>query len=244
MFLPIIFIDEKRYSEYHVSQEGIIESVKSTLGNRNFRIFILSDLLYFFGQNFVGLATPYFVTVLLVLDSSWTSRLTMIAFLLTFFFYVPVNMLANRFGKKKLMLIAFLMQASVFGFAATMGLIQALSPVTQALLMAVVLSVPSAVLGILPNAVIGDIADAHGIETGQYKAGMFFGARTLMMKMGLALSNLVFPSFLLLGKSVENPLGVRLAAIGACAVLCFSALAFTRFDEKSVFRVLHRKGEI
>ena len=63
---------------------------------------------------------------------------------------------------------------------------------------------------------------------------MFFGARNFIRKMGVSLANLLFPSFLLLGRSVDNPLGVRLSAIAA-GVFCL--LGF-------VFFVLYREDEI
>ena len=70
-----------------------------------------------------------------------------------------------------------------------------------------VAAIPIAIFTIVPNAIVADIAEAHGIETGDFKAGMFFGVRSFETNVGISIANIVFPSLLLLGKSMENPFG-------------------------------------
>ena len=74
---------------------------------------------------------------------------------------------------------------------------------------------PLATFGILPNAIIGDEVARVEEEEGQQLAGMFFGVSALTMKVGISVANLVFPSLLLLGKSVDNPFGVQCTAFAA-----------------------------
>ena len=62
-----------------------------------------------------------------------------------------------------------------------------------------------------------------------------------MMKMGIALANLLFPSLLLLGKSVANPVGIRISAVCALAFCLVGMLLFLRYDEKRVLGVLAKK---
>jgi hypothetical protein len=79
---------------------------------------------------------------------------------------------------------------------------------------------PLAVFGILPNALIGDLVEVEEKTSGQRLSGMFFGVRALVMKVGVSISNLLFPSLLLLGKSLENPSGVHLTTVLAlCSCL-------------------------
>lgn len=66
---------------------------------------------------------------------------------------------------------------------------------------------------------------------------MFCGARTFMMKMGLSLANLIFPSFLLLGLSTENFWGIRLASSAAFGFRLVGFLAFSRYREDEVIDV-------
>lgn len=243
MLLPVIFIDEKRYAEIHVSEEGVFEAVASTFKNRDFRTFVFSDLPYWVALNFIQMGITYYIITLLGLPESLPSFLMLVMFILSFAFYVPVNLIAKKIGKKPVLVFAFI--AFAFDFLIVFGLGRLPMPaVAQAWLIAVLAAIPLAIFGILPNAIVADIAESHGIETGQYKAGIFFGARTFMMKMGIALANLLFPSLLLLGKSVEHPTGIRITALCALGCCVLGMLLFLRYDEKRVLKVLSAKEEL
>ena len=74
---------------------------------------------------------------------------------------------------------------------------------------AVVTCAPTqAIFGILPNAVVADIAEADGIETGNFKAGIFFGVRSFETNVGISIANILFPSLLTLGMSMAKPTGI------------------------------------
>ena len=64
------------------------------------------------------------------------------------------------------------------------------------------------------------------------QAGMFYGVRNFMMKLGASLANLIFPSLLLLGKSTENPMGVKVSAILAVVFCLVGFFIFTRYKER------------
>ena len=67
MLMPIIFVDEKKYSEPNVSKEGSFEAVKSVFLNKNFRAFTFSDLTYWLSLTFIQIGISYYVTILLKL---------------------------------------------------------------------------------------------------------------------------------------------------------------------------------
>ena len=62
-----------------------------------------------------------------------------------------------------------------------------------------------------------------------------------MMKMGIALANLLFPSLLLLGKSASRPVGIRLTALCALGFCLVGLTLFLRYDERRVLGVLAKK---
>lgn len=237
MLLPVIFIDERRYAETHAVDEGVLEAVKSTFRNRNFAWFVASDLPYWIALNFIQMGMPYFVITLLGLSETLPSFLALVMFVLSFVFYAPTTIAARKFGKKPVLLFAFAVFAVVFALVFLFGWLP-LPPAVQAWTVIALAAIPLAIFGILPNAIVGDIAECHGIETGAYKAGIFFGARTFMMKMGISIANLLFPSLLLLGKSTDNPVGIRSAAIAATGFCLLGLFAFLRYDEKRVLKVL------
>ena len=62
------------------------------------------------------------------------------------------------------------------------------------ILVAVTAGVPMAILGILPQACVADVSELNTLQTGEDRSGMYFAARTFAMKMGQALSMLVYTS--------------------------------------------------
>lgn len=240
MLLPVFFIDERRYAEAHGSDEGVLEAVKSTFRNRNFLWFVLSDLPYWVSLNFIQMGITYYIITLLGLPESLPSFLMLAMFVLSFLFYVPINFIAKKLGKKPVLAFAFAAFALDFAIVFLLGKLP-IPATVQAWLIAAIAALPLAIFGILPNAIVADIAESHGIETGQYKAGIFFGARTFMMKMGIAFANLLFPSLLLLGKSVERPIGIRISALAALGFCVLGLLLFLRYDEKAVLATLAKK---
>lgn len=240
LLLPVIFINENKYVEHHVSDEGVFKSVKQVFRNKNFVRFTFSDLTYFISLNFIQMGISYFIITLLKLDKGLISLLMIILFALSFVFYVPINMIAQKLGKKRILMFAFIMFALDFLIIALLNIIP-LPHIVQAYGIVIIAAVPIAIFGIVPNAIVADIAEADGIETGKYKAGIYFGTRTFMMKLGISLANLLFPSFLLLGKSVDHPTGIRVAAVAACSFCIIGLILFTLYNEKKVVDILKTK---
>lgn len=257
MLLPIVFVDEKKYAEPNVSKGSIFSSLKNAFKNRNFLTFTLSDLAYWVAITIINTVLVYFVTVLLKLPKEFNSTLVMVMFLLSFVFYVPVNVIARKLGKKLLLTVAFGWFIAVFVYASFLGLYP-LPAAAQGFIVVVMAAVPLAIFGIVQNAIVSDIAEADGILSGDFKAGIFFGARTFMSKLGQTVAGLIIPSLLLIGADLSSAgevvvadlssggaltgtIGVRATAIVA-AVFCAIGLAlFLLYDEKGILAALAKK---
>ncbi len=246
MYVPVLFIKERDYAEMHVSKENVREALAATLGNRDFVRFAVADLTYWIALTFVQMGMVYYMTTLLHPkndmreDTALVTPLMTVMFLASFLCYAPVNIAARKLGKKRVMLVGFAMLTLTFCLIAVMGMLP-LPTMFYAYLVAAVAAVPVAIFGILPGVVVADIAEADGNRTGSRKAAMFFGMRTFVMNLGIAAANFLFPSFLLLGKNVENPLGVRLSAVAAVLFCLLGFGLFSRYDEKAVFADLYKK---
>ncbi|MGQ9842619.1 MAG: MFS transporter [Spirochaetota bacterium] len=243
MYLPVIFIDERRYCEPNVSNEGTFEALKSAFKNKNFLFFTISDLAYWVALTFITTGLVYYVTVLLELDKAIYSQYMIILFALSFIFYVPANLIAQKIGKKKLLIFAFVLYSLVYVVASMLGWFP-IDKNVQGLIVVFMTSLPLAIFGILPNAIIADIAEADGIQTGNFKAGIFFGARTFMSKMGQMIAALLFPSLILLGKTPGNDIGVRLTCVVAFFFCVGGLILFLKYDEKKVLEILATKETV
>lgn len=235
MLLPALFLPEKRYARHQVSDAPLKESIGVVLGNKNFKRFLASDLMYWLALNFIQIGMAYYATLLFGLDKSYVFNFSVTSFVTSFLFYGPINWLARRYGKKPLMMTGFALFAFLF---AGVALAQDL-PVSKIFLLyaiAVGSAFPLAVFGILPNALIGDVVDYEERTTGRPLAGMYYGIRAFVMKVAVSVGNLVFPSLLQFGKSEGNPLGVQLTAWVALVFCIVGWVAFRSFqpvpDEK------------
>lgn len=245
MYLPVFFIKERDYAETHVSKESVREALAATFSNRDFVRFAIADLTYWIALTFVQMGMVYYMTTLLHPnndmreDTALVTLLMTTMFLVSFLCYAPVNIAARKLGKKPVMLVGFASLTFVFFLITAVGLLP-LPPMYYAYLIAIVAAVPIAIFGILPGVVVADIAEADGNRTGSRKAAMFFGMRTFVMNLGIAVANFLFPSFLLLGKNVENSFGVRLSAAAAVFFCLMGFGLFSRYDEKAVLADLQK----
>jgi len=207
MLLPALFINETKYS------------LKGT-----------SDLTAFQSVKTIQLGMVYYVTVLIQQEKEQITFYSLVLFALSFLFYIPVNLLTKKTGKKPIISLSFIIYIFVFIGIFFIGKVN-FPESTHLLILTVLAAFPVAVFGILPNAIIADHAEADARKGGENKAGMYFGVRMFMMKLGVSVTNFVFPALLIFGKSTENNLGVRLTAVFALFVCLLGWLVFRKYKE-------------
>ena len=230
MLLPALFLRENRYARQTPSEHRLRDALSIVLGNRDFRVFLTSDLMYWLSLNFIQLGISYYVTLMLGLDKTDAFTFSLISFLSSFVFYAPVMWLEKRLGKRKMIQAAFWIFIGLFVVVGLARLIP-FDKLQLLYALAVTAAWPLAVFGILPNALIGDLVEREEKSSGRQLAGMFFGVRAFVMKAGISLANLIFPSLLLLGRSMENPAGVQLSTVMAVLFSLAGWWAFRRFRE-------------
>ncbi len=229
MLIPVFFLNEKKYCLQHDTHVPAREAIKAVLGHSDYKLFLLSDLMYWLALTFIQLGVGYYVTILFQFEKAQASTFLGISFVASFVLYVPVNRWVSRYGKKRMVLAAFWVFMIVF-------LITYLLPVLFSLrhllfyLLALVSGLPLAVFGIVPNALIADLLYKHQEQSGLQQSALFYAVRNLTMKTGMSLANLIFPSLLILGNSVQEPLGVRMSAILALVFCGVGWWVFRRLD--------------
>lgn len=239
LFVPVFTINEKEYVTAQPAQSTAFKSLKATFRNNDFRIFVASDIIYFLGITMFQTAMLYFVTGLLKLDDGMSTLFFVLMTALSVLFYPLVSKLAPRFGKRKLILVAFCIFVVAFAYTACMGLMS-INPVIQGIILCVLAAPAMAIFGILPQAVVADIAECDALDTGEERAGMFYAARTFAMKMGQALALIIVSS--IVGFKWENGFGYRLIAIISGAVCLVGGAIFLKYNETKVYaRIIGNK---
>jgi len=231
MLLPVIFIDEKKYLEQSAPSTFDLKGMlRQVYRNRNFRIYSIVELIGWLPQTMFMLATPYFVTVLMKMEKENATFIILIVGVFSFAWYSVIGKLVKKFGNKKILMSGFVMFMLSFLFISTLGKFNI--PIWLLVLIFILLTAyPIAVFGIIPMALTGDIAEEDGKQTGVVKNAAFFGMKSFMMKIGISISQLLFPSLLLLGNTRDDDMGIRAVAL-CCAVASLVAfLQMSRFND-------------
>lgn len=238
MLVPAFLIDENEYADTTPSKSTAFKSLLATFRNKDFRIFVCSDILYWIGLTLFQTGLSFYITVLLGLGSGMTFPLFAIMTVVSLAFYPLVNIFSKKMGKKKLIAFAFLFFSFAFLVTAAAGLI-GIPAMVYGVIIAVLAAVPMAILGILPQAVVADISEADKLDTGESRQGMFYAARTFAFKLGQSLAMLMFTSITLINSDADKGssgygLGYRLTAILAAVLCLMGGLVFLRYNEKKV----------
>jgi len=233
MFVPVFTIREKDYVTAQPSQSTAFSSLKATFRNKDFRIFVASDIIYFLGITMFQNAMLYFVTALLKLPEGMSTTYFVGMTALSVLFYPLVSKLTPKYGKKKLILVAFGIFTVAFAYTATLGTFLPFAPEIQGYILCVLAAPAMAIFGILPQAVVADIAECDELETQENRSGMFYAARTFSMKMGQAVAMLLVTSLGTIRQDIG--LGYRIIAIAAACVCVLGGILFMLYNEKRVY---------
>lgn len=236
MLVPVFCIREKEYVNTVPVQESAFHSLAATFRNGEFRKFVGSDIFYWIALTMFQTGLPFFVTSLLKLPETMTTLYFVGMTALSVLFYLPVNKLTPKFGKKRMLLFAFVMFSTAFFYTGFMGKIPFLPAAAQGFVLMVFAALPMAIFGILPQAMVADIAESDSVTTGSNREGMFFAARTFAFKLGQSLSMLIFTAVSTIGTATGA--GYRVAAFGAALFCGIGAVLLVFYNENKINAVI------
>ncbi|HCH27962.1 MAG TPA: sodium:solute symporter [Ruminococcaceae bacterium] len=246
MLLPTFLIREKDYIDAKPSNANMFKSLASTFKNRDFRVFVSSDIMYWIGLTLFQTGLPFFVKVSMKLDEGYTMIFMGGMTVLSAMFYPFVSGFVRKFGKKKLTIFGFCGLAVAYIITAMIRFVP-LNGLVYGVTICVVAAFPMALLGIIPQAIVADVAEADGIVTGEKREGMFFAARTFAMKWGQSIAMLVFTSLAIIGTTqntnsndiTASAKGLSIVAIVAVCFCLLGAVILSLYNEKKVMKTIY-----
>ena len=250
MLLPTFLLKEKEFVDTKPSNTNMFKSLAATFKNKDFKVFVGSDIMYWIGLTLFQTGLPFFVKVSMELDESFTMYFMGGMTVLSAVFYPFVSGLVRKFGKKKLTICGFLGLALAYLVTALIRVLP-LPGMILGVIICVVAAFPMALLGIIPQSIVADVAEADGIVTGENREGMFFAARTFAMKWGQSIAMLVFTSLAIIG-TTQNKLaneitasskGLTIVAIVAVCFCVLGAVILALYNEKKVMKTIDKSHE-
>ena len=250
MLLPTFALKEKDFVETVPSNVNMFKSLAATFKNKDFRTFVGSDIMYWIGLTLFQTGLPFFVKVSMALDGGFVMVFMGAMTVLSACFYPFVSALVRKFGKKKLTICGFLGLALAYLITAMINIIP-LPGMIYGIIICVVAAFPMALLGIIPQSIVADVAEAEGVVTGENREGMFFAARTFAMKLGQSIAMLVFTSLAIIGAAQDltsndvtaSPLGLMIVAFVAVAFCVLGAVILMFYREKKIMKTIAKKGD-
>ncbi len=238
MLVPVLRIDEPRWARNEPSTMPLVASIRTVLRNPFFRFYAAADFAYFGGLAIIQTGVLFYVTVLLELEE-WVSSLLLLLMVVVSagLFPLVAGWARKQGGGKRLTVLAFLLASCVFLAITALGLVDEL-PFLQAALPIAVFALPFAILSVMPQWILADIAEHAARTGGEAQAGMFYATRTFLQKLATTVGVVMFALLLQFGRDVGDDLGVRLTGLGGAILYAVAAVLFSKYDEVQLQREL------
>ena len=231
MLIPVLAIKEKDYSTSTPTHLPLLPAMRKTFSNKNFKYYLISDFSYYMALSIISSGLLYFVTVLLKLPDTRGGVMMGVMVLTSLIFYPVILYLSKKIGKKPIVLFSFGLLSLIFVAIFFLGKFP-ISADAQIYTLVLCASFPLASLGILPNAILAEIAERDAKLTGENREGMFFAVKYLFVKLGQSLGIALFAFLTIYGKDPGHDYGLRLNGICGFALCLMALLFFTRFKER------------
>ncbi|MGH2354206.1 MAG: MFS transporter [Chloroflexota bacterium] len=215
----------------HQRSLSIWDGLRLTATNRQFLIFVASEVLFFVGLNMLTQLIPYYVTVVLGRSEAQVSLFTGAFFLVALASLPAVSWLTARRTKAFTYQLAMGLLAVLLPGLFFVGAVPGVDPFLQGLVYVGLLGAPMSVVFVLPNPMVADIVDDDERRTGLRREGVYYGVEETVGKAGVALAAAVFGVVLAtFGFSAERSLGIRLigpiAGLGVLVGLIIFTLGY------------------
>lgn len=241
LLIPALTIKEKEYVNSVRPTVSLMKSLKHAFSNKHFVIVTLGQLFEGTGMSFFQACIMYYITELMGIPESKSIIIMATSIVGSLLLYPLINRWSKQKGKKVPMLVG----CSVFTVAEFLICFADAFPAEHRLLTAILfalfVSLPFAVLNILPGSMMADVIQYDTITSGINQEGTFAAARSFVTKMGTSLAIMIVPSLVVIGAATGESVGKKGLLLTAIVGGLFTLLAvvmFALYREKDILSVI------
>ncbi|HRX17100.1 MAG TPA: MFS transporter, partial [Spirochaetota bacterium] len=232
LLMAILAVNEKKYTKSVPSSLAIIPSIKKTLSNSYFIIFLLSYMSGWFVFNILRSSAVHIGETMMGLNVEESGLNFIILFVSAGLSFVGVMFFSKKYGKKNVMITGLLL-FSIFSIGLALTGILPFDKNLYGKVFWGLLGIPTAVFLILPNVFIAELCDYDYKLTGENREGIYFGVNGLFLKLNLGLSTAAASVlYVFFGKDISNPLGIRLSLLLGAAVSIIGTIVLMKYPNK------------
>jgi len=244
MLLPVLFLNESAETVASPVRDSFQDAVSAVFHDSHFKHYLIADILYRVSSAFIVYGFSYYVTGLLSLPQESGAFLLLVIFFANLALYIPVYVVSQRLGKRKILFIAFFMFMLFIAGGAFAGKYP-ISAMSQGYLFAFLLAIPLSVFSVVPNALISDLAVASERKTGVFRSGMYFGIHGFATRSAQLAAVVLVPLLLRIGSAPEfarraGITGMRVTLVLAAVFSLTGFLFLFGYHEKEVSVLLEK----
>ena len=243
LMIPPFIIKENDYVQSVRPTVSLGSSLKHAFKNKHFVILTAGQLFEGTGMSFFQACIMYYITSLMGLPEDQSVIIMATSIVGSLILYPFINKLAKNKGKKMPMLIG----CGVFTIAEFVICFVDIVPgnrLVVAIIFALFVSFPFAVLNILPGSMMADVIQYDTIKSGVNQEGVFGAARSFITKMGTSIATMIVPSLVVIGAATGENIGKKglfLTAIVGGVFYIVAVVIFAFYKEKEVLAVINEK---
>lgn len=223
-YLPFLVLRERTCRQIApAGRLGFGPSIKATLDNRAFLIFVAAWAFYWGTMTLVQSAIPFVATEICLLEPVDTAYFYIPAVIAALLCYPFVTWLSDRIGKRRVFSWSLLASAIMLAGLLLIGDWLPVPLKIQGIAWAVLEAMAMSGVTVLTSALAAEVTDHDQSLTGQRREGAYYSAMGLLDHVITGVASALLPILLLLGRShtaAHGPLGVRLiGALGGLMML-------------------------
>lgn len=246
LLLPTVVIRESDYVTSIRPTTPLLRSLKHAFSNRHFRIVTLGQLLEGTGMSFFQACIMYYITELMGIPEEYSIIIMATSIVGSLALYPLINKWTKQKGKKIPMIVGCIVFTVAEFLICLVEHFPGQYAMATAVLFALFVSLPFAVLNIIPGSMMADVIRFDTVKTGINQEGTFSAAKSFVTKMGTSIATMFVPSLVVIGavsgKSIGKTGLLLTAAVGGVFTIA-SVIVYFMYDEKEVLETIRNYKE-
>mgnify|MGYP000792984575 CR=1 FL=1 len=241
LLLPAFAIKEKEYVSSVRPTAPLMQSLKHAFSNKHFRIVTFGQLFEGTGMCFFQACIMYYITELMGIPEEKAIIIMATSIIGSLVMYPFINKWSKKSGKRIPMIVGCIVFAIAEFVICLVDVFQKDNAMVTAIIFAQFVSLPFAVLNILPGSMMADVIRYDTVKTGINQEGTFAAAKSFVTKLGTSIATMIVPSLIVVGAATGESVtkkGLLLTAIVGGVFTLVGVVIYAVYNEKEVLQTI------
>lgn len=241
LLLPAFAIKEKEYVSSVRPTAPLMQSLKHAFSNKHFRIVTFGQLFEGTGMSFFQACIMYYITELMGIPEEKAIIIMATSIIGSLVMYPFINKWSKKSGKRIPMIVGCIVFAIAEFVICLVDVLPKDNAMVTAIIFALFVSLPFAVLNILPGSMMADVIRYDTVKTGINQEGTFAAAKSFVTKLGTSIATMIVPSLIVVGAATGESVtkkGLLLTAIVGGVFTLVGVVIYAVYNEKEVLQTI------